>query len=75
MSYKVSFYTLAKMSDGRIGNIRQSSDVCYTDIEIEEIPSMLDRALEPKKRVAVIQEIKKVDGFVLVPNKESEVQP
>lgn len=29
--YKVDYYTLAKCDDGSIGNVRQYSDIWYTE--------------------------------------------
>jgi hypothetical protein len=68
MSYKVDFYTLAKMNDEETGNIRQSTGHCFTDAEIDEIPSVLNKYLEPKKQVAVILKIENLNGFVLSHN-------
>jgi hypothetical protein len=39
MSYKVEFDTVAIMSDGTTGNIRQESGHIYTDLSIEDIPT------------------------------------
>lgn len=62
MSYKVNYYTLAKMDDGRIGNIKQSTDHAFTDCVIEKIPERLNEFLAEKKRVAVIEKIENVGG-------------
>ena len=66
MSYKVSYYKLALMDDGTTGNIRQGSGIAYTDKPIEKIPESLNKHLKDKKRIAVIQEIVKVEGWCLV---------
>ena len=33
--YKVNYYTLARCDDGSIGNVRQHSDIWYTEQKIE----------------------------------------
>ena len=65
MSYKVNYYTLAKMEDGRIGNIRQSTGHLFTDKEISEIPKALDDYLKKSNKVGVIEKIENVKGFCL----------
>ena len=65
MSYKVEYYTLAKMPDGRVGNIKQSSKHCFTDIEISMIPEALEKHLEKDKLVAIIQKIEDVGGVCI----------
>ena len=41
--YKVNYYTLAKCKNGTVGNIRQYSDVWYTDQEISVLETELQR--------------------------------
>lgn len=65
MSYKVDYYTLARMDDGRIGNMRQSVGHFFTDLNIEEIPTAINRHLEMKKQVAVIVKIEDVKGICI----------
>jgi hypothetical protein len=65
MSYKVKYYTLAKMDDGSIGNVRQSGGEFYTDIDLAHIQTRIDGKLESKKQVAIITNIEKKKGFVL----------
>lgn len=65
MSYKVNYYTLAKMSDGGTGNIKQETGHFFTDSVIETIPCVLANYLEPKKRVGVIEKIENVKGICL----------
>ena len=65
MSYKVNYYTLAKMEDGRSGNIKQESSHFFTDSKIEDIPNVLNKYLEPKKRIGIIEKIEDVKGLCL----------
>lgn len=62
MSYKVQYHTLAKFEDGRVGNIRQSTDHIFTDNKIEDIPKALNEYLGHKQRVGVIDKIEDVGG-------------
>ena len=65
MSYKVNYYALAKMEDGRIGILKQVSGHFFTDSKIEEIPNILNKYLEPKKRIGIIEKIEDVKGLCL----------
>ena len=65
MSYKVNYYTLAKLPEGKIGNIKQNDGHFYTDSKIEEIPIVLNKYLEEKNKVGVILKIEDVGGNVL----------
>jgi hypothetical protein len=65
MSYKVNYHTLAKMDDGRIGNILQDTDHFFTDLKIEDIPKKLNDYLEPKKQIGIIEKIEDVKGICL----------
>jgi hypothetical protein len=65
MSYKVNYYTLAKMSDGRTGNLEQDRGQFYTDLTIENIPKRLNEYLEPKKQIGIITKIEDVEGVCL----------
>ena len=70
MAYKVKITALAKMDDGRIGNIAQFSEIIYTDWNIEKIKEKIDLHYESigKKYVAVIDSIENVKGFCLPVN-------
>lgn len=65
MSYKVNYYTLAKMNDGKNGNIIQDTNHFFTDLKIEDIPKKLNEYLEPKKQIGVIEKIENVKGICL----------
>lgn len=65
MSYKVTFQTLAIMNDGKAGNVVQSREVIYTDVAIEEIPTVIDKSLEKRKRKCEILTIENVPGICL----------
>lgn len=66
--YKVDYYTLAKCDDGSIGNVRQYSDIWYTEQNIEVIPKELQRVINLKKGadkyVPVITNIESIDGYL-----------
>ena len=66
--YKVDYYTLAKCDDGSIGNVRQYSDIWYTEQNIEVIPKELQRVINLKKGadkyVPVITNIESVEGHL-----------
>ena len=66
--YKVDYYTLAKCDDGSIGNVRQYSDIWYTEQKIEVIPKELQRVINLKKGadkyVPVITNIESIDGHL-----------
>ena len=66
--YKVDYYTLAKCDDGSIGNVRQYSDIWYTEQNIEVIPKELQRGINLKKGadkyVPVITNIESIDGHL-----------
>lgn len=66
--YKVDYYTLARCDDGSIGNIRQHSDIWYTEQKIEVIPKELQRVINLKKGadkyVPVITNIESIDGHL-----------
>lgn len=65
MSYKVNYYTLAIMNDGRTGNIKQDTGHFFTDKPIEDIPTIINDKLMPKKQVAVVVKIEDVKGFCI----------
>lgn len=65
MSYKVNYYTLAKMGDGKIGNVQQDCGHFFTDSKIEDIPKKLNDYLEQKKLIGVIEKIEDVKGICL----------
>jgi len=65
MSYKVNYYTIAKMDDGSTGNVKQSTGHFYTDSPITDIPSVLNTYLETKKRKGIITKIEDVQGVCL----------
>lgn len=66
--YKVNYYTLARCDDGSVGNIRQYSDVWYTEQKIEVIPKELQRVINLKKGadkyVPVITNIESIEGHL-----------
>lgn len=66
--YKVNYYTLAKCDDGSVGNVRQYSDVWYTEHEIEVIPKELQRVINLRKGsdkyVPVITNIESIEGHL-----------
>lgn len=66
--YKVNYYTLAKCKDGTVGNIRQYSDVWYTDQEISVLETELQRVVDIRKGEGkykpVITNIEKIDGHL-----------
>lgn len=66
--YKVDYYTLAKCDDGSIGNVRQYSDIWYTEQKIEVIPKELQRVINLRKGadkyVLVITNIESVEGHL-----------
>lgn len=66
--YKVDYYTLAKCDDGSIGNVRQYSDIWYTEQKIEVIPKELQRVINLRKGadkyVHVITNIESIDGHL-----------
>lgn len=66
--YKVDYYTLAKCNNGSIGNVRQYSDIWYTEQKIEVIPKELQRVINLRKGadkyVPVITNIESIDGHL-----------
>lgn len=66
--YKVNYYTLAKCNDGSIGNVRQYSDIWYTEQEIEIISKELQRIISLRKGTdkyaPVITNIEKIKGHL-----------
>lgn len=66
--YKVNYYTLARCDNGSIGNVRQYSDIWYTEQKIEVIPKELQRVINLKKGadkyVPVITNIESIDGHL-----------
>lgn len=65
MAYKVNYYTLAILLDGRTGNVLQNTGVAYTNEKIENIPKIINEFLSEKKLVAVIQDITEVKGMCI----------
>lgn len=67
MSYVVDYYTLAKLPNGKVGNVKQNLNVLqlFTDAAIENIPSTLNKYLESKKLVGVIIRIEFRQGICL----------
>lgn len=67
--YRVDYYTLAVCQDGTVGNVRQYSDVWYTDQEIDVIPKELQRVINIRKGegkyVPVITSINKIGGHLI----------
>lgn len=67
MLYKVNYYTLSKCEDGSIGNIKQYSDVWYTEVSIQNIPAVLKQVVKDKKKdkyVPVITNIEMIEGHL-----------
>jgi len=66
--YKVNYYTLARCDDGSVGNVKQYSDVWYTEHEIEVIPKELQRVINLRKGsdkyVPVITNIESIEGHL-----------
>lgn len=66
--YRVDYYTLAVCQDGTAGNVKQYSDVWYTDQEIDVIPKELKRVINIRKGegkyVPVITSINKIEGHL-----------
>ncbi len=66
--YKVNYFTLAKCSDGTVGNVRQYSDTWYTDQEIEKIPKELQHVIDIRKGndkyISVITSIESIKGHL-----------
>ncbi len=64
--YKIDYYTLSKMSDGSLGNIKQFSDTWYTEQDIsshqKELERVLDIMYKPNKFYPVITNIQKIEG-------------
>ena len=63
--YKVNYYTLAVMADGHKGNILQTRDTVYTDLDISEIFSSLEKRLSIKKLYPVIENIALIEGEII----------
>lgn len=63
--YKVEYFTLALMEDGTSGNIHQGRGVCYTDLELADVESALNRYLKTRRRCGVVTRVEKVDGHVI----------
>jgi len=61
--YEVKYHTLAKLSDGEIGNLVQEFCVCYTDAPLEKIEELLNSTL--LKRVCVIEKVTSKLGHVI----------
>lgn len=66
--YKVNYYTLTRCDDGSVGNVKQYSDVWYTEHEIEVIPKELQRVINLRKGsdkyVPVITNIESIEGHL-----------
>lgn len=65
MTFRVNYETLAKMEDGHLGNIIQSSGHFFSDEKIENLNNILNKFLESKKQVGIIKEIKDLGGRCL----------
>lgn len=66
--YKINYYTLARCDNGSVGNVKQYSDIWYTDQEIEVIPKELQRVINIRKGadkyVPVITNIECINGHL-----------
>lgn len=63
--YKVNYYTLGKMQDGSVGNIKQFDNVWYTEQEIEIMQTELQRVVDimyNDKYQPVIVSIERIKG-------------
>ena len=63
--YKVSYYTLAKLSSDKIGNIKQFGDTYYTEHKIENIQKELEKIVDityKNKYIPVITNIEQIKG-------------
>lgn len=63
--YKVNYYTLCKMQDGSVGNIKQFDNVWYTEQEIEIMQTELQRVVDimyNDKYQPVIMSIERIKG-------------
>lgn len=69
--YKIEFQTLG-FSHGTVGNVYQGAGVCYTESSLDIVESELNEFLLKSKRKAVIQSVKKIEGFILGIKKEGE---
>ena len=65
MAYKVTFNTYAIIGDNKIGNVVQSTEIIYTDMDIEKMKLAIDADLEKRNRVCEITGIDKVKGRCL----------
>jgi hypothetical protein len=67
MSYKVEYYTLAKMAEGKTGNVKQSEGICYTDMTIDKIENAINAHLSDlgKDQVCVLTNVQLVSGYTL----------
>lgn len=72
MSYKVNYYTLAKIADGRVGNVEQDRGHFFTDSKIEDIPKILNDYLEPKKKIGIIDKIRQRTYYYVQVQREGE---
>ncbi len=66
--YRVDYYTLAKCNDGSTGNVKQYSDIWYTEQKIEVIPKELQRVINLRKGadkyVPVLTNIESIEGHL-----------
>ena len=66
--YRVDYYTLAKCNDCSTGNVKQYSDIWYTEQKIEVIPKELQRVINLRKGadkyVPVITNIESIEGHL-----------
>ena len=66
--HRVDYYRLAKCNDGSTGNVKQYSDIWYTEQKIEVIPKELQRVINLRKGadkyVPVITNIESVEGHL-----------
>lgn len=63
----MNYYTLSKCKDGSIGNIKQYSDVWYTEVCIQSIPAVLEEVVKDKKKnkyVPVVTNIEMIEGHL-----------
>lgn len=61
---KITFYTLAIMKDGKIGNLKQGGGIAYTEKGISEAESALTETLKVKNLKPVIEKIEVIKGFL-----------
>lgn len=64
--WKVDYYTLAVCEDGSVGNVRQYSDTWYTEYELEDLYTELQKVIDAikgkNKYHPVVERIENIRG-------------